>query len=292
MRYILAVSGGVDSVVLLDMLASGKLPAISSAPSDEIIVAHFDHGIRNDSAEDARFVETLAKKYGFLFESKREELGARASEEVARERRYAFLRELAKRHNATIMTAHHADDVVETIAINFVRGTGWRGLAVLDSPGIVRPLLDVSKSELIRYANEQKLDWHEDSTNSDTRYLRNTVRQQLTHIDPDVRLLLGLYRNRQVFLKKEIDTETQKLIGSAPYSRYLLTNVSDRAGRELLRAIFLRESGISLTRPQLARALHAVKALKAGKRFEAAAGLTIRLTKGEFVVEHSSEMLS
>ena len=135
MRYVVAVSGGVDSVVLLDMVAQEVAP-------QRLIVAHFDHGIRPESADDAAFVKSLAKQYGLTFETKREELGANASEELAREHRYAFLRDVAKRYSATIMTAHHADDIIETIAINMTRGTGWRGLAVLDSPGIERPLLD------------------------------------------------------------------------------------------------------------------------------------------------------
>ena len=91
MRHILAVSGGVDSVVLLDMVVQGLMK------SDQVIVAHFDHGIRPESADDAAFVKSLADKYGLLFETKREELGPDASEELARDRRYVFLRDIAKK---------------------------------------------------------------------------------------------------------------------------------------------------------------------------------------------------
>ena len=79
-RYIVAVSGGVDSVALLDMLAR--------LSDHELIVAHFDHGIRSDSAEDALFVSGLAEQYGLPFEMRREELGSNASEDLARTRRY------------------------------------------------------------------------------------------------------------------------------------------------------------------------------------------------------------
>src|SRR3989344_5293986 len=116
MNYIVAVSGGVDSVVLLDMLIKQK--------EHNLVVAHFDHGIRVDSDADARFVWELAKKYELSFEVRREELGDAASENTARSHRYAFLRDIAKKYSATIVTAHHADDVVETIAINLTRGTG------------------------------------------------------------------------------------------------------------------------------------------------------------------------
>jgi tRNA(Ile)-lysidine synthase len=102
--YIVAVSGGVDSIALLHML--------TKTTDHEIIVAHFDHGIREDSADDAAFVRSLATEYGFPFETLREELGPDTSEETARNRRYEFLRGIAKKYNGQIVTAHHADDVV------------------------------------------------------------------------------------------------------------------------------------------------------------------------------------
>ena len=104
MKRVVAVSGGVDSVVLLDMLADEGV---------NIVVAHFDHGIRPDSAADAWFVKALAARYGVEYIGKREELGADASEELARERRYAFLHEVAQKHHAKLVTAHHLDDLIE-----------------------------------------------------------------------------------------------------------------------------------------------------------------------------------
>ena len=135
MRYVVAVSGGVDSVVLLHQMVQDG--------GSELVVAHFDHGIREDSDLDAQFVRELAQSYRLPCEVRREELGSGASEELARNRRYAFLREVAKKHRATIVTAHHMNDIPETIAINLTRGTGWRGLAVLGSD-VHRPLLHMS----------------------------------------------------------------------------------------------------------------------------------------------------
>ncbi len=293
MQYVVAVSGGVDSVALLDMLARGTLPGVNSQiPIANLIVAHFDHGIRPDSADDAEFVKSLAEKYNLLFETKREELGANASEELARDRRYVFLREVAAKHDAKIMTAHHADDVVETIAINLTRGTGWRGLAVLDSPDIDRPLLATTKAELIQYARNHDLKWREDVTNQDEKYLRNKLRQRVRELDGDTKESLRLYRNRQVALKRLSDDETSRLIGQSPYSRHLFTMAGDIAAHELLRAVFIREAGTSPTRPQLARALHAVKVMSAGKVYEVAGGITLRFTKTRFIVETSYKVLS
>jgi tRNA(Ile)-lysidine synthase len=278
-RYIVAVSGGVDSVALLDMLVGGEFG------EHELIVAHFDHGIREESADDATFVRSLAKKYKLPFETAREELGPDASEDTARRQRYAFLRKIAKKHDATIMTAHHADDIIETIAINLTRGTGWRGLAVLDSSDIVRPLLHVTKAELLAYAQTNGLEWHEDVTNQDTKYLRNDLRQKLASLDEASKDLLIKLRTRQCFLRNDVDNEAQRLIRESPYSRHQFIMVPDIVGAELLRAILDRETGMSPTRPQLQRALHAIKVLEAGKRYEVAAGVTLRFTRTQFVVE-------
>jgi tRNA(Ile)-lysidine synthetase-like protein len=284
--YIVAVSGGVDSVALLHMLVNKVIP------NSKLIVAHFDHGIRSESAADARFVAELAAKYELSFETMREELGIKASEELARTRRYEFLRALAKKHHAKIITAHHGDDVIETIAINLIRGTGWRGLAVLDSPDIERPLLDTTKANLIAYAKQHKLEWREDVTNQDTKYLRNDLRQKLSHLDEQTHRLLQLYRNRQVVLRHQVDNESHRLINKPPYLRHLFIAVPDTVAIELLRTVIVHEVGTSPTRPQLGRTLHAIKVLRGGKRYEVAAGVSLRFTKTNFVVEVAAKVVS
>src|SRR5437764_343012 len=125
-KYVVAVSGGVDSVALLDMLAR----------SDDLklVVAHFDHGIRKDSAKDRKFVEDLAKNYDLPFVYEEGHLGSGTSEAVARGARYDFLHRVKKSHGAqAIITAHHQDDVLETAIINLLRGTGRKGLTSLTS---------------------------------------------------------------------------------------------------------------------------------------------------------------
>jgi tRNA(Ile)-lysidine synthetase-like protein len=291
--YVVAVSGGVDSVVLLHMLVNNNLPSTTyHLLPTKFIVAHFDHGIRSESAADARFVSELASKYELPFETRREELGAKASEELARTRRYEFLRVIAKKHGAKIVTAHHGDDVIETIAINLIRGTGWRGLAVLDSPDIERPLLDTTKTNLIAYAKQHKLEWREDVTNQDTKYLRNDLRQKLSKLDDSSRQLLQLYRNRQVVLRHEVDNECKKLINKSPYLRHTFIAVPDAIALELLRTIFINEVGTSPTRPQLGRTLHAIKVFGGGKRYEVAAGVSLRFAKTNFVVEVAAKVVS
>jgi tRNA(Ile)-lysidine synthase len=278
-RYVVAVSGGVDSVVLLDMLVR--------VGEHDLTVAHFDHGIRPDSAADARFVEALATKYGLPFITKREELGPGASEELARTERYAFLRNAAKKLDAQIVTAHHADDIVETIAINISRGTGWRGVAVLDTPGIVRPLLYQNKSEIRAYARDKRLEWVEDSTNAQVLYLRNRLRR-LVAMNVSVtnkQAILALWK-RQVELKGKITQELLPYLNSeGEYSRYFLTHVDPLSAGELLRAAIFARTKISPTRPQIERALLMIKTARAGSVFELGNGVALRFKERTFIVE-------
>jgi tRNA(Ile)-lysidine synthase len=277
-RYLVAVSGGIDSVVLLDQLATEN--------AHELIVAHFDHGIREDSAADARFVELMAAQYHLLFVSVREELGAQASEELARHRRYAFLRAMAKKYKATIVTAHHNDDVIETIAINLQRGTGWRGVAVLQTAGIFRPLLLVSKAELREYAHTKRLEWVEDSTNAGEAYLRNRLRRLIAlQLLPDQKQeLVGIWR-RQLELKSAIDDEIAPYGQQQEYSRYYLNQVDAQSAAELLRSVIVAKTRLSPTRPQLARAILAIKTARPHTTFELGAGVKLFFNVRTFIVE-------
>ena len=278
MRYLVAVSGGVDSVVLLDQLVK--------AGEHELIVAHFDHGIRDDSAADARFVEALAAYYHLPFVSAREELGKQASEELARDRRYAFLREMAQKHQATIMAAHHADDVIETIAINLIRGTGWRGVAVMRSSDVARPLLHMTKQQIRDYAIEHRLEWVEDSTNSSSDYLRNRVRQKIAAqmIDKEKQAVLAIWR-KQLDLRVSIERELRSYVQLGEYSRYFITLIEDKVAVELLRALVIAAANRGPTRPQLERALLAIKTARPHTSYEIGDGVTLRFTARTFIVE-------
>jgi tRNA(Ile)-lysidine synthase len=170
-KYVVAVSGGVDSMVLLDILAPQS--------HLDLIVAHFEHGIRDDGGEDLQLVEAAAQRYGFPFVYAHGALGAGASEAAARDARYAFLRTVLQEHQAVaIVTAHHQDDVLETAILNMARGTGRRGLSSLRSTNTIRrPLLDISRQAIVEYARTHHVAWREDATNSDERYLRNYIRR-------------------------------------------------------------------------------------------------------------------
>ena len=281
MKYVVAVSGGVDSVVLLDMLVQHH--------DHELIVAHFDHGIRKDAAADARFVGAVADYYQLPFETKREELGKTASEAVARNRRYAFLTEIARKHNGQIVTAHHQDDVVETIAINLTRGTGWRGLAAFGNQAIARPLVAMSKREIYEYALEKNLEWVEDETNQQQQYLRNRLRQALAKSSSSATTASVVERwKQQTKLRKKIDEASSQLLhDSGLLRRYFFIMIDDASADELLAAILCRQT-MSLTRPQRRRLLHAIKTAPAGTTFEAGSGIVAVFTRREFIVKSSS----
>jgi tRNA(Ile)-lysidine synthase len=279
MKYLVGVSGGIDSVVLLDLLVHKG--------EHELIVAHFDHGIRPDSASDARFVRGLAEKYGLPFVTRREELGYAASEELARDRRYAFLREEATKAQATIVTAHHADDGIETVAINIIRGTGWRGLAVLEGSDILRPLLRRAKSDLRIYALVHRLEWVEDSTNAGAQYLRNRVRRAIaSSLSPINRQAVLDVWQQQLLLRQDIDNELAAFMHEdSTYSRYFFIMIDPVAAQELLRAAIFAKRKTSPTRPQMERALIAIKTAQANTKHEVGAGTILYFTARSFIVK-------
>ncbi len=178
---LLAVSGGPDSVALLDLMVR-----VAPQLGLELEVAHVDHGILPDSASVARRVEGLAERYGLDFRVARLELGEGASETKAREARYEALREVQESTGARyLVTAHHADDQVETVLHRLLRGSGVAGLAGIPERGprgLVRPLLSFRREELEAWLNEVDLASavpHRDPSNSDERHDRVWIRKQL-----------------------------------------------------------------------------------------------------------------
>ena len=250
----------------------------------ELVVAHVDHGIRPESAADARFVRALAQQYRLPYVETRLDLGDRASEAAARQARYAFLRREAKKHDARIATAHHADDVIETIALNLVRGTGWRGLAVFGASDIERPLLGLTKAELYDYALTQRLEWVEDASNHTDIYLRNRLRKKLTSLDIDLKQrLLKLWAQQQM-QKVAIYREAQQFLPTGEFSRYFFTMLPRDNAVELLR-LTLEWRGHLITRPHAERMLLALKVGRVDTRWPIEAGIELTITKHGAVVE-------
>ena len=175
-RALIAVSGGLDSVVLLDLLHR------TAGQGFELVVAHADHGIHHDSASVAERVAALAGGFGVRCEVARLALGAGTGETSAREARYAWLFDLRERLGAAFLfTAHHADDQTETVLMRALEGSGTSGLAGMRavSGALVRPLLPFPRVELARYARERGLPVWVDPANSDPSHLRSWIRCDL-----------------------------------------------------------------------------------------------------------------
>jgi tRNA(Ile)-lysidine synthase len=174
---LVAVSGGPDSVALLDLL-------VGLAPEGPgLVVGHVDHGIQEESAAVAELVRRLAARYGLPFQSGRLELGSGATETAARRARYGWLEAARSRVGADwLVTAHHRDDQVETILLRALRGSapaGLSGIAARTRGGVVRPLLPFTRGELSAYVRERGLAAHEDPANRDDRHLRSWLRHTI-----------------------------------------------------------------------------------------------------------------
>ena len=176
-KVIVAVSGGVDSIVLLDLLCTTR-----DAHRLDLVVAHVDHGILAESGALARQVERLARGGGLPFEGVALALGPLASETRARAARYRALREIARHHAARyILTAHHLDDQRETVLMRFLCGSGPSGLAGMrrKTRDLARPLLSFSHRTLVAYARARGLKWSDDPSNIDPRHLRSWIRHEV-----------------------------------------------------------------------------------------------------------------
>src|SRR5882672_2256786 len=203
-RAVVAVSGGVDSLALLDLLVRGR-----SSHGLELIVAHADHGIHPDSALVAGRVAAAAASMDVPAETGRLELGAAATETMAREARYTWLESVRRQSGAQwVVTAHHSDDQAETVLMRLLRGSGPAGLAAMaDREGtIVRPLLPYTRAQLAEYAAVRGLEGWCDPANHDSRFLRSwlrhevlpTLRARLPEVDRDL-----LRAGRQAALDRE-----------------------------------------------------------------------------------------
>jgi len=269
-KYILAVSGGVDSMVLLHLLmqknhqsTGRKNPnpkevernidyglSTTDSTSLQLVVAHFNHNIRKDSGEDEKLVRLAAIKYGLPYETGSAHLGNGASEATARDARYAFLGKIQQKHKAkAIITAHHQDDLIETAMINVIRGSGRLGLSsIANNDKVIRPMLDIPKADILAYAKKYKLEWREDSTNANQDYLRNYLRASVIP-KLTARQRKNLISKLEIVAKTniEIDNKIATLslkIGDDKIDRDLFSSLPANLGNELI-AYHLRRADIT-----------------------------------------------
>ena len=186
-KFLLAISGGVDSMVLLDLFSKTNF---------KYAIAHCNFGLRdNESDIDADFVHSVAKekkhkvftkKFNTVKYAKEHKLSLQMA---ARKLRYDWFKKLKEEHDfCLIATAHHQDDSVETLLINLIRGTGFSGLHGIQelSSDTIRPLLSFCKKDIYLYAKKNNIKYREDSSNSDDKYVRNKIRNKIIPIMQEI----------------------------------------------------------------------------------------------------------
>lgn len=246
-RCVVAVSGGPDSMALLQVLAQ-------LAPTLDLflVVAHVDHGLRPLEAEaEARLVREAAQGLGLACECGRVEVAVSAREQglsrehAARDLRYGFLAEVATRYRATkIAVAHTADDQAEEILLRLIRGTGRAGLAGmtrLRDGLVIRPFLGRAKAEILRYLAEENIPYCLDSSNQQRIYLRNRVRLDLLpylreHFNPNIGNSL-----RETAAILEGEEELLAGMASRAYAQVVAEEQGEPAGLTIQLADFLSQ---------------------------------------------------
>lgn len=182
---VLAVSGGVDSIAML-----GILLALQKKYPRSLCVAHFNHGIRCESDDEAKCVEEICLNFNIPFYIKKENIPLFAKEnklgleEAARKQRYLFLEEVRQKTRSDyICIAHHAHDLAEDMLMRLCRGTAWPALAGMsifcDNRKIIRPLLYIEKQVLTDFVEELELPYAQDMSNESQDFLRNRVRKHV-----------------------------------------------------------------------------------------------------------------
>lgn len=286
---IAAVSGGVDSMALLHMLYSGGY--------HNVIVAHFQHGIRQDDNEEVKLVKLISNKdYGYRVVLGQGKLGSQASEAQARKARYTFLEGVRAKYKASvIITAHHQDDEIETAIINLMRGTKSRGLAPMRANSVItRPLLDVSKKTLMEYATINRLAWREDPSNDNMEYLRNRVRQtvmpKLTEGSSQRQKMIALIKSSAEATKSieyNIEILSGLLIGKKTISRQPFTSLPHKIAAEVIARWLRVELNIPIDKLLIERLVIKIKTSKPGTKHSIAGGWYLHVNTDSAVIQKS-----
>lgn len=274
-RIVAAVSGGVDSVALLD-----ALEATVSRIGFSVVVAHFNHGIRGETAlDDARFVEELARKHGVPFHGGSGDVPGYARthklslEDAARQLRRRFLEEVRiETGSAVVALGHTLDDQAETVLLNLLRGAGPRGLSGMPPHGpgpFTRPILRVRRRTIEAYAAALSLPWRDDETNADVSLTRNRVRHELVPLlegrfNPGV--VEALARTAGLF--SEIDSYLSERASERYADREMVRSDEDGVGFDLVR---FRNEPAAIRRVLLRLAVERLSGLAgwSGAHFEA-----------------------
>lgn len=248
-HIVVAVSGGADSIALLDILMN-----LRSQLHISLSACHFNHLLRGEaSEEDESFVEEFCRKNGIECEVGRAKAkNLYKSENSAREARYTFFEKISEQGRGKIALAHQKNDLAETLLMRIIRGSGSRGLSSIPASrgNFIRPLLSVSRSEIESYLEERHLAYRTDQSNFDLDFLRNRIRHEvipmLEKINPNILETLATeavqFQDDSALLDKVIAQKLDHLIlesstdsVSLDYAKWLKLDIA-------LKRVVLREA--------------------------------------------------
>lgn len=232
-RIVVGVSGGPDSLCLLNLLNSLK-----DKYELELIVVHINHSLRDEADFEENYVKEISQELGLKFCSKKVDINElsglqkRSAEEIAREVRYAFFREILTKNDADkIAVAHNKNDNAETVLMNIIRGAGNEGACGIDNihKEIIRPLISITRKEIEDYCAEKSLVPMIDKTNFETVYTRNKVRNlvlpMLKEINPDIVESLNRFseivKDEEEFIKEYLDSIYKKIVRNENKELYI-----------------------------------------------------------------------
>lgn len=230
-KLVVAVSGGPDSIALINLLINLKGYICDTYDIKyTMCIAHFNHKIRKESEEEKKYVMDFASKNSILFEYKEEDIIKLSKttkttvEECARNERYKFFYEtLEKTGSNKIVVAHNKNDNVETILLNILRGTGLKGLTGMEYEfkNIIRPMLNITKEEVLNYCEEENLKPCIDETNFSDIYKRNKVRLKLLpylkqeyneNIENCIMRMSAILKEEEDFIQKYTKKVVEKMV--------------------------------------------------------------------------------
>lgn len=299
---LLALSGGADSRALLDLLST-----YCKAHGAQLSVAHVNHMIRGKDAErDRDFCRALAQEYAIPFYLLEADVPAlsrehgRGLEEEARAVRYEFFSKIMHNNSIPLLaTAHNATDNAETVIFNVVRGSGLKGLCGIpptrdfDGGKIIRPLLKISKDDILAYCAEKELEYVTDATNADVTYSRNRIRNnvlpELMGINENAIANIGrmseLVRDNDQF----IDSEAQAFIDTLDNRHRIPADALNGLDRALASRVASKLLGefFEVSAVHVADFLELAKKAVPHSRLNLPHGVTVTVTRGELCVTDS-----
>lgn len=293
-KILLAVSGGLDSIVMVELFLRAGIP---------FSVAHCNFNLRGkESDADADFVKNLARKHAIKFHTKKfntdtySRKNKVSTQVAARELRYTWFSEILQKENyRSLATAHHLDDSIETFFINLLRGTGIKGLTgiPIKTDEYIRPLSTFSRKEILAFAKKEKLKWREDSSNASDDYFRNRIRHKL------IPILENLQPEFQSVMQKNFENLRQSAALQAELTSSLTTKflISTGKNKWKLNIPSLKKESEATAKLQLILNALGLKSTnvesiigsnKPGKFFYSG-GLRMLRDRNELIIERGSE---